>query len=856
MADPGKIVEDPENDTVVAVYVRIKISAKNIMGLGLHSAIHIAHMGMGAAEKTINVSGNNLANANTYGYKSERADFSSFLSYTYKYGSTPGQTYTAGTNPLQIGMGVELASVTTDFTQGSFKEGMTNSDVAINGNGFLIVQYPGDSNVYYTRNGALKINQNQELTTNTGLYVMGYGIDDQFRVQDGQLVPITIPIGEMHIAEQTSMVKIEGILDAVGDSGTQGTLLRTKQMTDLSKTYSVEGQAAVSTLTKPNVEGVTKAAGSASATGALETGNYQYCFAFVDDAGQESDFSIPIPAEVQTGQNAVNLSGLPNIPEGYSSLRVYRAIDTGDASATLDFHLVGETATPANTFLDTVSNADAALAPELNQERLGKSASYSYQYYMTFYDELGNESRPVAISDPKNVNNGQLSLTDIPTLDGENTDNWVGRRIYRNSGSDDTQIHMVHQIDNMDSGESFIDRVSDAGLVDGSHPEMSLAGRGDVLVNNTTKLVDLGSYENGRFVRVFEEGTLTLDPSKGEKSLKSTTLEITAETTVADYLTFLNESFGIRNESDGIAPDQGEVGSTINDGSQGAVVIDGSFYLLGNAGQNNALEFNDNDMNLVPTDGSARRVDLGWQEIQSTVGSSTATDIEVYDSLGTPIQVRMTMVLESKNDKETVYRWYADSPDNQPLDGTAIAAGTGVLRFDQHGKLIEASNTTISVERTSVASVSPLDFDFQVNIDSLMALATGSANIAMTEQDGAAAGTLYDYQIQEDGTVTGIFDTGDQRTLGRIPLATFRNQEGLYKSGDSLYQASTNSGSAIIGTAGQEGVGKFKSNSLELSNTDIAQEIVDMILASSMYRANAKVMTTSNEMYDALLRIV
>jgi flagellar hook protein FlgE len=94
-----------------------------------------------------------------------------------------------------------------------------------------------------------------------------------------------------------------------------------------------------------------------------------------------------------------------------------------------------------------------------------------------------------------------------------------------------------------------------------------------------------------------------------------------------------------------------------------------------------------------------------------------------------------------------------------------------------------------------------------------------------------------------------------ERPLGQIPLATFRNQEGLYKSGDSLYQVSTNSGDAMIGIPGSSGIGSFKANALELSNTDMGTEIINVILASAMYRANAKVMTTSNEMFDALLRI-
>lgn len=826
------------------------------MGLGLHSAIHIAHMGMSAAEKSINVSGNNLANSNTYGYKAERPDFASFLSYTYKYGSTPGQTYTAGTNPLQIGMGVELASVTTDFTQGSFKEGMTNSDIAINGNGFLVVQQHGSSMQYYTRNGALKVNENFDLVTNTGLYVMGYGVDDHWRILDGELTTLKIPVGEMHIAEATENAWLEGMLNANGPDSTQGTVLQTKAMTDLSAGYPADQKATVSQLVQPHVENVTKAGGS-STGGGMESGNYLYRITYLDANGVESDYSGPISVKVEAGQDSVSLTDLPGIPDGYDSLRIYRAVDPGDPSAQATFHQVADLAAPATTYTDVKSTADIASSPELDQSRMSQG---SYQYYVTYTDQFGNESRPSAISDSFNLNQGgQAILSDIPTVGKDNPDGWTGRRVYRSTANDPSNFYLVGEINNMNADETLIDRFSDAQITDGTHAEISEAGRGNAMVNGSTKLLDVGSYENGRFVPAFEEGTLTFDPTKGGKPLRSTSLEITAETTVDDYLKFLNESFGIRSTADGVPADQGELGKTINGGAQGATVIDGVFYILGNAGKSNALEIDNTQDMWLQTANGKKQINLGWGQDatnkQDAIGEGTATDMEVFDSLGSPVGVRMTFTLESKSDTETVYRWYADSSDNQPEDGQAIAAGTGLLRFDQHGQLIDASNTTISVQRTQIASESPLDFDFNMNFDALKALTTENVGITQTYQDGAGAGTLYDYSIAEDGTIIGYFDSGVFRPLGQIPLATFRNQEGLYKSGDSLFQESTNSGQAKLGIAGQSGVGSIESNKLELSNTDIGQEMVDMILASSMYRANAKVMTTSNEMYDALLRI-
>jgi flagellar hook protein FlgE len=830
------------------------------MGLGLESAIHTASTGMKASEKTINVSGNNLSNANTIGYKAERADFADFISYTYRLGTTPGTGFSAGSNPIQIGMGVKLAGTTTDFTQGSFKEGMTNTDIAINGNGFLILQNGTDIRQYYSRNGVLKVNQNFDLISNTGYYVMGYGIDDKFQIQTDKLTNLKIPVGELHIAEATQNITIEGVLNAAGDSGTQGTVLRTPPMTDLSKSTPIINQpATITQLPRPVIEGTTQAV-SGSAGGGIEPGDYLYRFVYVDAGGIESDFSVPINAQVSAGQNSVTINNLPSIPAEYTSLRIYRAVDSGDPTKTAEFYQVADI-TSATTYTDTASTASIIdPAKKLDQSRLGESYQYSYQYYITYTDALGNESLPVKIGNPYNINNGQLVLSNLPTVDpANNPDGWTGRKIYRNTGSDPTDIHLVGEINNMDPAAALIDRVADSSLIE--NPAVSEAGRGSVLINQNTKLIDVGKFSNGRFLQVFEEGTLTLTPQKGTTELRAATLQITENTTVADYLAFLNEAYGIRNGNDGVPPDQGTIGRTINNGSQGAAVIDGSFYILGNAGESNALVIDANDMQLTTGRGNdPKLIDLGWGQDpnnrQNTVGSSASTDLQVFDSLGAPVSVRLTFVLESKSNTETVYRWYADSGDNQPVDGSAIATGTGTIRFDQNGRLINASNTTISVERTQTASTSPLDFQFDMQVDALMALATNEPNVMQTSQDGAGAGTLYDFTIQPDGVIMGRFTSGAERPLGQIPLATFRNQEGLYKAGDSLFLAGTNSGDAKINIAGTGGIGVFKSNALELSNSDIGAEIVNMILASAMYRANAKVMTTSNEMYDALLRIV
>ena len=638
------------------------------------------------------------------------------------------------------------------------------------------------------------------------------------------------------------------------DNATQGRVIQTPPMSDLSKSVPIVTEpVSITQLTRPMLGQLTAEPGVG---GTMEPGGYFYRFVFVDANGIESDFSDPINATVQAGQNSVTLNGLPAIPAGYTTLRVYRAVDPSNPTQTPVFHFVTDL-TGGATFTDTGFSDPSR---RLDQSRLGESHQYSYQYYVTYFDAFGNESRPVAIGNPQNVNNGQLILTNLPVAEPGNPDGWIGRKVYRSSGFDPTEIRLVGEIHNMNPAATLIDRRSDSQLME--QPPVNQAGQGNVLINQSTLLVDVGRFVNGQFIYVFEPGMLTLTPQKGTQELRAATLEITANTTVGEYLVFLNEAFGIRSAADGVPLDQGKLGQFINGGSPGAAVIDGSLFILSNSGTANGVNFRADDMRLLTAAGGTRLVNLGWGQDpsnrQDALGASVKTDLQVFDSLGVPITVQMTFVLESKTDTETIYRWFADSSGNQPIDGSAIATGTGTIRFDQHGRLIEASSTTVSIERTQVASVSPLDFDFEMDIGALMALDTNSPNVRQTHQDGAAAGTLFDFIILLDGIIMGRFTGGTERPLGQIPLATFRNQEGLYKAGDSLFLQGTNSGDPMINLPGSAsgGVGTIRSHSLELSNTDMGAEIINMILASAQYRANAEVMTTSNEMYDALLRIV
>ena len=102
---------------------------------------------------------------------------------------------------------------------------------------------------------------------------------------------------------------------------------------------------------------------------------------------------------------------------------------------------------------------------------------------------------------------------------------------------------------------------------------------------------------------------------------------------------------------------------------------------------------------------------------------------------------------------------------------------------------------------------------------------------------------------------TFLFSNGQNRLLGQIALASFKNASGLLKTGSSLYSESNNSGVAIIGEANSGGRGQIVPGTLEMSNVDLAKEFANMIIAQRGFQANSKIITASDEMLMDLVRL-
>jgi flagellar hook protein FlgE len=131
----------------------------------------------------------------------------------------------------------------------------------------------------------------------------------------------------------------------------------------------------------------------------------------------------------------------------------------------------------------------------------------------------------------------------------------------------------------------------------------------------------------------------------------------------------------------------------------------------------------------------------------------------------------------------------------------------------------------------------------------------GASTVALGNQDGYASGSLESFAIDGNGVITGLYSNGRTQVIGQVALALFTNPGGLLKAGNNLYAESSNSGPAAVGAAGTGGRGALTPGALEMSNVDLAQEFTNMITAQRGFQANARVITTSDELLQELISL-
>lgn len=578
------------------------------------TALFTGLSGLSANSRRLDVIGNNIANVNTPAFKSNRMLFAPTFSRNFSLGTAPTGA-SGGTNPGQVGLGISVAGTQRNFTNGAISPTGVSTDVAIEGDGFFIVNSGGER--YYTRSGAFQRNQENDLVTISGAKVMGFAIDSNFEIIEGNLVELNIPVGTLTLAEATRNVIFNGNLNASGTIASTGS-------THVNRPFYTDN----------------------GLTTLLNTANY--------------DLTVP------------------------------------------------------------------------------------------------------------------------------------GNNLYIDDGA----------------GGSFLAIEGGAGTI------ITISG------------VEKGGKDLGTHSFAFSS-----TPVAGVDDYGAT---------LADYMDFLADVFGLDN-------------TLINGQALGGVVsfADGVITISGNEGTVQDLDIETGDI-VATNNGAGISQPFVMSRTGTADGESVRTSFLVYDSLGTPLTIDLTFVLQDSMDGEgTVWQFIAESSDNDALDRII---GMGIVEFDASGNFITASNDSFSLIRGNGA-VSPLTITmaFDSGTNAISSLTSTVSNLAAVWQDGSEIGTLSNFSIGEDGRIAGSFTNGLTRTIGQIALAKFSNPEGLVDAGNNFFRVGPNSGTALITNPGEFGTGRVVGGALELSNVDLSQEFINMILASTGYSAASRVITTTNELIDQLL---
>ena len=336
--------------------------------------------------------------------------------------------------------------------------------------------------------------------------------------------------------------------------------------------------------------------------------------------------------------------------------------------------------------------------------------------------------------------------------------------------------------------------------------------------------------------------TISLTPQEAGSNLDTAKFNVTATSTVGDLLAAMTKAMGLQTtgtppipvDSDGIP-----VGATVTAGGQ--------IQIKGNRGTANDIALPVGSVN-----GPNGPVDLGFTALQQANGESTTSTFQVYDSLGQAVNVRMTAVLESVAPNQTTFRYYVQNPD---VASGQVAVGNSILTFDGNGNETGSPNNTFAFDRSSTAATSPLQVKIDFSGVSGISTSAAGSTLSLASQDGSPPGTLTNFVIDQTGTVNGVFDNGLIKPLGQIVLARFSNPDGLLQAGNNNYSAGVGSGLPVLATPGSFGAGTVRAGAIELSNTDVGKSLVDLIVASTNYQGNTRVLTSVNQLVDQLLQI-
>lgn len=229
-----------------------------------------------------------------------------------------------------------------------------------------------------------------------------------------------------------------------------------------------------------------------------------------------------------------------------------------------------------------------------------------------------------------------------------------------------------------------------------------------------------------------------------------------------------------------------------------------------------------------------------------------STTYQVYDSLGKPRDVTMYFV-KTGPDAWNVYAGMRDS-DGVMQD---VGGGPNAYTFTAAGEYESGGPINVSVGPFN----NPPDdngaaaLNFPIDLTESTQYHSSRNTLNDLTQDGYSSGTLNGFEVDAEGVIFSRYSNGQSYVLGQVAMANFKNPQGLQQVGDNNWVENYDSGEPIYGGAGDGRLGSIQSCALENSNVDLTEELVNMIAAQRNYEANAKTISTADQMTQTILNM-
>lgn len=291
---------------------------------------------------------------------------------------------------------------------------------------------------------------------------------------------------------------------------------------------------------------------------------------------------------------------------------------------------------------------------------------------------------------------------------------------------------------------------------------------------------------------------------------------------------------------------QTAINSALPSGTSVTVGPDASGNLVVTAvpgGVGSSVSLTDTATNDILGGGSTAVAGSDNFDVNNPLSYTSSTSATVYDSLGNPHTLGIYFVKSATPNQYNVYT---------NLDGGSPSSATTV-NFTSTG--VPAVSSAFTIPQSFVINTGGTStLDFKLDLTSTTQYGSTFAVNSLT-QDGYAAGRLSGLSISSDGVVQGKYSNGQTRNLAQIALATFANSNGLENLGGNQWAETAASGQPLVGVPNTGINGALQSGAVEESNTDLTQELVNMITMQRSYQANAQTIKTEDQIMQTLVNL-